>query len=657
MLRKNTLANFLMLLIRGQRVDWQYSLIMMLIIGGLICTPLILGSIRNRAYEVHKREVEISANAREVQVSGTGERSKAVFDDALVAKLGAAEPGSFALGNFTFVISAQGPGSYTQIPRANALVRNDPRIQVFDIVIAAPEGLGFKDVVLSDSLGWTLYGREAWDAAWAGGRFQGPPLRLFFNDTELPGEFRVVGRQKRGKESFYFSQQLGAELRSFSDGLGSLVLKLPPSRDLVQNRLPKLATGACMVRLPAADVCPEEARQGLRRDLLGRQHVLAEGSPVDTFLAPDQGASVTVQMMERSDRPGTAEYMPAIANCRDLIWPVIAKRCSQAAAMQIATARVSLLAPGSEAGVPTEIFGLSPEMLALMQPQLNIDAGATAAIVPKSLDEGGIVQLVVPASSGLALGASAEIVAGSVPVRGLVSATYRCEGACLTFADIESTFRLANLVDGLAEPISTDPFLLRPKHSKVEYDEMLVYASSVDGVPALKSKLKSLLRSDGTVKINYSAINAINRDNARLSAVFLVTGVFALVFLFLSLSALSKINIDRRNRQMAQLLIMGVSRWFVRWLVLCEYLVITAFSAGFAFLVSYSLCSALRALILGGYLGEMPDDASFKRVVNAMDIDPGMFGLIAGSVIVCSSIVAAVVARYASRADPIDLLD
>ena len=78
---KNTFENLFMLIVQGQRTDWQYSLITLLIISGLICTPLILGSIRNKAYEAHKVEVEKKNNARRIIVRSAGERSKAVFDD------------------------------------------------------------------------------------------------------------------------------------------------------------------------------------------------------------------------------------------------------------------------------------------------------------------------------------------------------------------------------------------------------------------------------------------------------------------------------------------------------------------------------------------------------------------------------------------------
>jgi hypothetical protein len=657
MLRKNTAANFWMLLAGGQRVDWQYSLIMILIIGGLICTPLILGSIRDRAYQVHKREVEITNNAREILITSSGERSKAQFDDDFVARLAAAEPQAAVLGNFRVAITPQGPKGASLVGSAQALVRGDPRIDVFDVESASPDGLDIRDLVLSEGLGRRLYGAEAWNTAWPDGRFTGPPLRLNYADSWLAGDFQVVGRQKRG-EGMFFSPLLGVELRSISDGLGSSELAIPPKTELVAVSLPKLRTGMCVLRMPKTDICPEEVRQGLDLDLRSRQHGIAEGSLIDGFLPAEEGASLTVNMVEMRELPGETVFQPAAANCADVIGPILANRCQQATFMQLVTASVKLRQAGTdEEAANVELLGLSPEMFALMMPRLGIEPGGAPRIMPKSLETSGAIQLIAPASAGLNPDTPYQIETAGVTFPARVPALYPCKAGCRIFTDLESAFRLNNLAEGLIEVASTDPLILRPKRSKIQYDEVLVYPSTVEEVLDLSKRLEARLGKDYTVQPKYNIINNLKRDNARLSAVFLVTLVFAIVFLLLSLSALSKINVDRRNRQMAQLLILGVSRWFVRLLVLFEYLFITALAALFALGVSAFLCYGLRTLILGGYLGEMPNDASFQRVVNAMEIDPVMFGELSAVVIVCSFVVAAVVAMYASKANPIELLD
>jgi hypothetical protein len=657
MLRKNTAANFWMLLVGGQRVDWQFSLIMMLVIGGLICTPLILGSIRDRAYQVHKREVEITNNAREIRISSSGERSKAQLDDEFVAGLAVAEPTAVVFGNFTVAIKPEGPRNVVEVPSASALARKDPRIDVFDIETINTAGLEFRDLIISDTLGRRLYGAEAWEAAWVGGRFAGPPLRLNYANQTLAGDFQIVGRQKRGRDGLFFSPRLGNELRSISDGLGSPELAVPPNAELVAISLPKLRTGACVLHLPEISVCPREARQNLSYDLRSRQHIVEQGSIIARFLGGTQpGMSQTINMMEARDSRDDSAYQPSSANCSDLIGPMVTDHCQQATLMQLATANVAVRAQDPANKVTrAQLLGVSPEMFALMQ--LGIEAPADPPIVPRSLEATGVIQVVAPASTGLTRDEPFAVIAGAATLRGRVAATYPCKGDCRIFADVESTFRLQNIADGLVEVVSGDPLSLRPKRTQIQYDEVLVYPGTVEEVVDLSNRLKALLGDDYRVSPNMIAINNLKRDNARLSAIFLVTVVFALVFLLLSLGALSKINVDRRRRQMAQLLILGVSRWFVRLLVLCEYFLITILSTLFALMVSALLCAGLRMLILGGYLGEMPTDAGFQRVVNAMEIDPGMFAQLCGIVIICSLAIASMVAMSASRANPIELLD
>jgi ABC-type antimicrobial peptide transport system permease subunit len=278
-------------------------------------------------------------------------------------------------------------------------------------------------------------------------------------------------------------------------------------------------------------------------------------------------------------------------------------------------------------------------------------------IVPKSLEQTGVVRVVAPSSAGLAVDQLLTVTVGGAALKGRVAAVYPCEADCPVFADVESAFRLQNIADGTVVVVSTEPLRLRPKRTKVQYDEVLAYPGSVEEVEDMNQRLTALLGNDYAVSPKLLAINNLKRDNARLSAIFVVTVVFAVVFLLLSIGALSKINVDRRRRQMAQLLILGVSRWFVGLLVLCEYFLITALATLFALAVSSLLCTGLRTLLLGGYLGEIPTDASFQRVVNAMEIDPAMFGKLSITVIVCSLLIAMLVARSASRANPIELLD
>lgn len=787
--RKNTLSNFLTLLLQGQRVDWQYSIVMMLVIGGLICTPLILGSIRDRAYEVHKREVEATSNAREIRVRSAGERAKAIFDDALVAKIQQAHPEATALGNYTFVIDVQGPVRTFNVRTVKALYPGDPRLDIFEIETARLNGLGLREVVVSDQLGRTIFGRNAWPEAWKGDDFTGPPLRLSFSDRMIEGGFTVVGRQKREGDALYVSPELGAELRRDIDGYGSVALGLAPNREQMQHRLPALRTTSCRVQMPGPALCSREAEERLVADLEARSHRVAEAAPLPGLAKPLDGRALRIDLREQRRLSSGVAEAPLSAICSEVLTPLLETRCKAAIVEPVIEVETSAVIPpriaqsraseppqtsvkgatpaplpGERTGVaaaplgtgdptppvaasadagdvaakapaadaeepatptpkavatgatatavakpheptpaqshvplppptmapaavtagpaeaavapdlpstspapaaihaPTKaerllvrLVGIAPQLLELVRSRMDIEPPA-AKLPSDTLETEGHLVVIAPRDSGLALGQDFDILLPDATIAAKVAGLYGCERDCALLTDTGSAFRVANVAERVVEAVGRAPTFLRPARRDIDYDEILVYTKGIETVRATTAALEKQLGNDYVVSPNILAIQALERDNARLSAVFWVTLVFAVVFLLLAQAALSKINIDRRNRQMAQLLILGFSRGFVRLLVIGEFMVITAASALFALAVSSALCWGLRSVLLE-VMADQKGDASFLRVVNAMQIDPAMFWWISGLVLACSLVVAAVVARIASAADPVELLD
>jgi hypothetical protein len=108
-------------------------------------------------------------------------------------------------------------------------------------------------------------------------------------------------------------------------------------------------------------------------------------------------------------------------------------------------------------------------------------------------------------------------------------------------------------------------------------------------VEALDEQLEKKVCPVYNVQYNIYAIDKLKRQDQRLSTLFQLTLWLSVIFIILAISALAKINIDKRRRQMAQLFILGYSKLLV------------GFFAGFA---EYVLLTVLGSVIaVGGWLG------------------------------------------------------
>ncbi len=188
-----------------------------------------------------------------------------------------------------------------------------------------------------------------------------------------------------------------------------------------------------------------------------------------------------------------------------------------------------------------------------------------------------------------------------------------------------------------------------------EYDEVLVYVPEVEQVEAVSDQLRA--RYPGyNVQYNVAALDKLRRQDSRLSALFNLTIVLSALFIVLALGALARINIERRSRQMAQMLILGFSRTFVRRLVVAEYLLLTAASALASLGLTAILCLAARTL-LRSTTGESAADHGFQVIIESMNVDPGAFLQVFAVVAVCTWLIAVSSARTAARTNPLTVLD
>jgi FtsX-like permease family len=641
---------FAEILLKGQQVDWKYSLVVVLVITGMFATPLALGSIRNRVYVAVKAQIEKENNAREVSLQVAREEAPPL-DDEVVTALEARFPGLDAVGNHKLVVSVEGQQG-ADLLTLQTLVPNDPRTVPLQIVPGVPAEFGMADLVVSDALGRVLYG-QAWDQLWSAGtgNFRGDPLSLRINDLPLRPAFRVVARRRLPGRGLYGSSRLGAALRRYTQGFGAPELGLPLDEGLAEYSLPRLTASRCVLLLPHDDPsCAGEGREQLFRRL-GELQLEVEPEAGGYFPPVPGYDRWLVRLTEIEDQEGKAVMRETGGSCREILAPQLVTRCGSAVVLPELTLDLTARRAGDEP-FAARIAGADPTLLDLLPEATRLQDLRGAA--PPSAD--GAFDLAVPVESGLRLGEALDLqVAGTlVPAR--VQRFYACAGTepCPLFADPLSVFRLENLAQGTIRLASREPLAFVPAASAPEYDEILAYVARVEEVEAVSRKIQSLYPGY-TVQYNVAALDKLRRQDSRFSALFSLTIVLSALFLVLALSALSQINIERRRRQIAQMLILGLSRAFVRRLVVGEYLFLTGVSSLAALGLTSLLCLTARSLLhstLGDGAGR-----DFQVIVDAMGVDPRAFFQVFAVVAACTWAIALLSAWRAAQSDPLKLLD
>lgn len=638
------------LLFNGQRVDWRYSLVVILVITGMFSTPLALGSIRNRAYTAVKAQIEKENNAREVSLQQAREDAPPL-DPARLTEIESAFAGVEVVGNHKLVVSVEGPEG-SDLPTLQTLEPQDPRSAPLGIVPGVPADFGLTDLVVSDTLGQLLYGEE-WEKLWdaSSGAFTGPALHLRINDLPLLPEFRVVARRTLPGRGLYGSGELGSALRRFTRGFGAPELGLAADEGLIQVALPKLATPRCVVILDDADPsCDAGGRGRLTKRLNELHYQVRSGAP--GHFPPFSGYSpLSVGLTEVVDERGVARVQETRGDCGEILAPQLVASCSGALVIPDLKAAVDL-EPAQGTFRQVVAVAASPEVRELLPAarQLSEQHGAAPPA-------DGAFDLAVAAGAGLAVGAKVHLRVGETRVPAHVQNLYQCPGlaaTCPVFADPLAVLRLVNLAEGSVRLQSAEPLVFVPTASGEEYDEILVYAGTVEDVEPISSALRA--RYPGyNVQYNVTALDKLRRQDARLATLFTLTIALSALFLILALGALARINIERRSRQMAQMLILGFSRRFVRRLVVSEYLLLTMVASSAAVVLTQFLCMVARTLLASTTAD--PAGRDFAVIVESMAVDPKAFLLVFAVVAICTWAIAVANAYRAAKADPLTLLD
>jgi hypothetical protein len=650
------------LLLSGQRVDWRYSLVVILVITGLFSTPLALGSIRNRAYVAVREQIEKENNVREISLWQAKDDAPPLNAERR-AEIADGLPGARVVGNYKVVVSVEGPEG-ADLPTLQTLEPEDPRAAPLGIVPGVPAKFGLTDLVISDALGQLLYVKgeddkeqreKKWQALWtADGRFRGGPLRLSVNDQPLAPAFRVVARRTLPGRGLYGSQALGEALRRYSRGFGAPGIGLPIDEGLTQAALPKLAAPRCVLLLDRDDpTCDRTGQDRLLARLRLLHHAVGgEVRPPLGDLATHRAVAVALREVVHEGKAVRIEEMRG--DCGEVLAPQLVESCTGSLVVPDLHRAVRLEVPGRPAAaLPVQVVAGGAEVRALLPGAAQLASRHGRA--PAASD--GAFDLAVPAHFGLEVGVAVTLRVGEIAVPAQVQSFYRCGQTidpCPVLADPEAVLRLANLAEGTVELRSVEPVVFVPAATGEEYDEILVYPATVEAVEPTSAALKKLLPGYA-VQYNAAALDKLRRQDDRLEALFNLTIALSALFLVLALGALARINIERRSRQMAQMLILGFARGFVRRLVVAEYLLLTLFAALAAAGLTHLLCLVARVLLAKTTTESAGQD--FGVIVQSMAVDPKAFLVVFAVVAVCTWLIAIVSAWRAAQADPLDLLD
>ncbi|HEX6861736.1 MAG TPA: hypothetical protein VF414_02915, partial [Thermoanaerobaculia bacterium] len=502
------------LLFKGQRVDWRYSLVVILVITGMFSTPLALGSIRNRAYVAVKAQIEKENRAREISIQQARDDAQRLNPERL-KEISARFAGAEVVGNYKLVVSVEGPEG-SDLPTLQTLSPGDPRTVPLGIVPGVPKSFGLTDLVVSDTVGRLLYGEEEWKKLWdaKSGAFSGPPLKLLVNDLPIEPEFRVVARSTFPGRGVYGSRALGAALRRYSWGFGAPELGLPVEEDLLQVVLPKLAAPRCVMVLDDEDPsCDAAGRQRLRKRLGGLHYEMEEEGLA--ALPPLAGHPLwSVGLTEVVDEGGKTRVQAIHGNCEEILAPQLVESCSQAQVFPDLSATVGLVPPEGAAR-PVKAVAAGEEVRRILPDAVSL--AERFGLAPPG--DGNVFDLAVAEGSGLEVGAAVQLEVGKTRVPARVQSLYRCSGeaaSCPVYADPMAVLRLVNLAEGSVRLQSTEPLVFVPTASGEEFDEILVYPATVEEVEPVSTALRSFYPGYN-VQYNVTAIDKLRRQDARLA--------------------------------------------------------------------------------------------------------------------------------------------
>lgn len=644
--KRSGLRLFTRLLLKGQRVDWKHSLVVVLVITGMFSTPLVLGSIRNRVYVAVKDQIEKENNVREIVLQVVDEKAPAA-DDKLIAELENRFPGLQAVGNHKLIVTLEGPAGSDMLT-LETLAPNDPRQAPLRLTPKLPRDFGSLDLVVSEATGKLLFG-ESWEDSWTGSEFLGDPVSLVINERPISSKLFVVTKRQLPGRGAYVGSTVGAELRRYTEGLGSPALGLPADPGLLEHALPPLTTVSCLVVFDDADPsCSPESRDVLSRRLVARQRSV-ESDPVSSFPPLSDHEVLRVRLTEWTD--AAERLKESRGNCREALAPHLVDHCNAAFVIPEVALEVGLERPERPEESGTEIT-----LAAAGNDVRRRLPGAEAledqyGIAPDASQSE--VDMAVPDIWDLHVGESLRLTVADEWIPARVQRLYSCPDAaiCNAFADPMAVFRLQNLFDGAVEISTREPLVYVPVQADVEYDEILAYAPRVEDVERISEELRGLYPGFN-VQYKVAALDKLRRQDSRLSTLFTLTISLSALFIVLALGALARINVERRRRQIAQMLLLGFRRGFVRRLIVGEYLLMTAAAAGTAVGLTALVCSVARRLLTS----DRPEQG-FEVIVQSMGVDVVAFFQVFAVVAFCTWSIALVSARKAARTDPINLLD
>lgn len=630
----------LKLLIQGIRVDLAYSIVVILVITALFSTPLILGSIKNRVYVAVKEQVEKENNAREISIKQADADIQYNLDSDFLDQLRAKYPQHQIVGNLKSVVMIE--SNYgAEIKTIQTLSVNDPRSHALQIKPTIPKDFGLFDLIVSNQLGESLYGREKWHQLWVNDSFTGEPLKLSINDIILNGKFKIVARQTTPGRKIYASEQLGKALKKYSNGLGAEEVGLPMVVDQVQYALPRFETMHCLLEFPNQE-CTVEQQDKITKRLTAQNFQLEK---LPSTVNQINKYQITLTKFDKSK--GT--YIATKGDCEKRLYHNLTA-CKSA----ILIPKISLPVKLDKEEIQlAAISSASYDLLPGIETMMNEQGGRKIDFWNDGLSEHGI-EIIAPYESKLPIG-SIDLTVADTKISAFITAYYKCTDAenCPFYTTALMVFRLKNIIDGAAIFKTGNPSIFYPtkKQLKINFDEILFYTNQIEEVKHIHAELEKNL-SGYNVQYNIYAIDKLTRQNDRLSTLFHLTLILSIIFIVLAVGALAKINVDKRRRQMAQLFILGYSKSFVSILLVLEYTLLTVLASVTAIGVGSSVFAVARY-----YLQASLDSTDFTTIVNAMSLDLAAFSNVFLIVIISTALIASFAAYYASKSDPIELLD